>query len=527
MCWGRIQPFVSHLRQLDYDVEISKDVGEGTSDDIWFIDFVYPSAEEIKSFFTLNEERILNFKGKVCLYSLDDGGYTNSSLLNDKIIQRIDGWLTGVLHYEGTPWISEEVYGKIILFPWFVIPHREYVATPKENKMLFYGHPTGGQHIYSKEVANPRIEAVRRLRGNETLSKDFIGGIVVHEVFNQPIYENLEGLTSPYLSPEQLHAAYNKCRISLCLPGNARWSYRHLESMAEKCAVISFDLKPKDGSRWLYLDKFEDEFLYLKDDLTNLEELCEYALTHTKEVDQLAYRGHNIYKNFFELNADKTFNLAIWFELKEEFAKRGIHFNPANEYKTVVNTFGDWWGEPADENRGGWWGWGHDEFYKELIEKEGIKTICEIGTYMGRSTHFLAKMIPPDGKVVTIDTFKGSPEHYAKNLYKQLNNLYFTAVRNLRLGEYGDKIRIINRKSSDAEVPQGYFDLVYVDGPHNVQAVIDDIVKFKSAVRPGGIISGDDYLWPQVKEGVDYCVEKGIIPPLLGVYRETIWWTKI
>ena len=320
---------------------------------------------------------------------------------------------------------------------------------------------------------------------------------------------------------------YDKTLFSLCLPGNSLWTYRHLDSMRSKCAVISFRLNRSGCSKWLYSDKLEDEFFYVEDDLSNLEEVCENVLSHSEESKLKAEYGHNIYKNFFEMNPDKTFKLSVWFELKEEFEKRGIYFNPKNEYKTVTNTYGDWWGDPKDESRGGWWGCGHDTFYEELIKKEQIKRICEIGTYMGKSTHSFAKMLPLDGKITTIDSFKGSPEHFAEKLYTHLNNLYFNAVVNLKLGEYGNKIRIINKKSLDVEFPDGCFDLIYIDGEHNMQAVINDIVKYKKFLKEGGIISGDDYMWPEVKRGVDFCVERGIIPVLSGVYRDVIWWTKI
>lgn len=527
MCFGRIKPFIDHLKCLEYNVVVDENIENETKDDIWFIDFVRISDKDIVNFFSENENKILGFKGKICLYSLDDGGYTHSTLISKNVLNRVSGWLTGIKHKRGTLFGNETIYDKLILFPWFVIPPRSLVDIEKENNIIFFGHPTGGKNLYSSQIVNPRTYAIRKLRNNEKLSGCFMGGIVVHETFNQEIPEEISDITVPYLSNDKIFELYDKNLVSLCLPGNKRWTYRHLESMRSKCAIISFPLNSVYEGEWLYQDKFENELYYINEDMSNLEEICQKSLSNIWETKEMALCSNNIYKNFFEINGDMSFKLPVWFEIKEEFEKRGIIFNRKNEYKNVSNLYGDWWGEPADIKRGGWWGWGHDLFFKELIEKENIKTVCEVGTYMGKSSHFFAKMLPSDGKVTTIDTFKGSPEHYAKKLFVQLNEMYHNAVVNLKLGEFEKKIQIINRKSCDVNLNGEVFDLVYIDGPHDMHTVINDIIKYRNSIKTNGILSGDDYLWPEVKKGVDYCVNHGIIPPLLGVYRETIWYCRI
>lgn len=41
----------------------------------------------------------------------------------------------------------------------------------------------------------------------------------------------------------------------------------------------------------------------------------------------------------------------------------------------------------------------------------------------------------------------------------------------------------------------GHFDWIYIDGDHSYQAVLDDLEAWKSKVRAGGYLCGDDYNW--------------------------------
>jgi predicted O-methyltransferase YrrM len=145
---------------------------------------------------------------------------------------------------------------------------------------------------------------------------------------------------------------------------------------------------------------------------------------------------------------------------------------------------------------------------------------------MGKSTCAFARMLPEDGKIWTIDTYKGSPEHFSLKLYTQLNNLYMTTSKNLRLDKHSHKIKLINKSSLDFDTNEK-FDLIYLDGNHGEKEVIEDIKHYIKFLKSGGILSGDDMLWPSVKSAVDKCISDGIIPKLDGLYRDVIWWVKI
>lgn len=71
-------------------------------------------------------------------------------------------------------------------------------------------------------------------------------------------------------------------------------------------------------------------------------------------------------------------------------------------------------------------------------------------------------------------------------------------------------VRIHRRYSRDAAAafPDDYFDWIYVDGNHSYEAVREDLVLFFPKVKPGGLITGDDYR-KGVKRAVDELAAAG------------------
>jgi hypothetical protein len=68
-----------------------------------------------------------------------------------------------------------------------------------------------------------------------------------------------------------------------------------------------------------------------------------------------------------------------------------------------------------------------------------------------------------------------------------------------------------------ATMPDGHLDWVYVDGDHSYGAVRDDLELSRRKVRPGGILAGDDYDWPEVRRAVNQFLEEhGLSARLFG-----------
>jgi hypothetical protein len=146
------------------------------------------------------------------------------------------------------------------------------------------------------------------------------------------------------------------------------------------------------------------------------------------------------------------------------------------------------------------------------IVSPGTQLIVEVGSWVGRSTRFLADLAP-NAVIVAIDHWEGSPEHHEDpELAKALPHLYEAF-----LAESWDyRARIIPVKMTSIEglkrvaeaglQPQ----LGYIDADHSYESVLNDILTALDRF-PESKIAGDDYDWPGVKQALDQLTkERGI-----------------
>jgi hypothetical protein len=56
-----------------------------------------------------------------------------------------------------------------------------------------------------------------------------------------------------------------------------------------------------------------------------------------------------------------------------------------------------------------------------------------------------------------------------------------------------DKVTIFRVPSTEADIPDHSLDWVYIDGDHTYEHVLADLRYYATKVRPGGLITGDDY----------------------------------
>lgn len=147
--------------------------------------------------------------------------------------------------------------------------------------------------------------------------------------------------------------------------------------------------------------------------------------------------------------------------------------------------------------------------------------IIEVGSYKGRSSKALADNCI--GRVYCIDPWdgfyynddgsinKGIKTKVSDQFYNNLSN-HIKSGRVIPLTGYGRDFKF---------APEA--DLVFIDGDHRYNEVIDDIARARSWIRNGGIISGHDYNqhgWPGVKRAVDESFENVKVV-------DTIWYVQI
>jgi predicted O-methyltransferase YrrM len=179
-------------------------------------------------------------------------------------------------------------------------------------------------------------------------------------------------------------------------------------------------------------------------------------------------------------------------------------------------------------------GWMKREELEWLARKAlDAQNIVEIGAFRGRSTRALTDHC--SGTVYTIDTWAGDPRDLAPTKTRK------HYIEYSRLGSEGAFEEFVARHKEAMDggylVPMRSassagcaallntvgreFDLAFIDGCHAYEAVIEDIESCRKLVRPGGIISGHDYLHqghPGVKRAVD--------DAFVGTHslHHAIWW---
>ncbi len=128
--------------------------------------------------------------------------------------------------------------------------------------------------------------------------------------------------------------------------------------------------------------------------------------------------------------------------------------------------------------------------------------VLEIGTYAGRSAICMAQSAQ---LVVCCDTFdgRGSPNP-RETLYEFRGNLNKYNLENKCLIFIGD-VRETVPMFDDR------FDLIFIDGAHDLASIQKDLENAETVLTMGGIIAVHDYAWPthpDVKKAVDQWREK-------------------
>jgi len=121
------------------------------------------------------------------------------------------------------------------------------------------------------------------------------------------------------------------------------------------------------------------------------------------------------------------------------------------------------------------------KYLKLLVRSLGAKRILEVGTLGGYSTIWLARGIPDDGSIVTLEL----SEKYAKVAQENIANAGFANKIKVILGPAVESLAAL-----DPEVP---FDFIFIDAdkPSNLAY----FTQAKRLVKKGGVIIVDNVMW--------------------------------
>ena len=160
-------------------------------------------------------------------------------------------------------------------------------------------------------------------------------------------------------------------------------------------------------------------------------------------------------------------------------------------------------------------GWfNYAESYDQIVhEIPDDGKIVEIGSFLGRSTHYLATSLmnanKENVKIYCVDTFEGSSEHVNLKLPKDFfsifkENLKFFIGREMVIPCHGrsDSEDILN-KFEDRSI-----DYIMVDGAHEHEPVLDDIENWWPKLKSDGVMLGDDFDLESVSEAVRQMMTK-------------------
>lgn len=162
-------------------------------------------------------------------------------------------------------------------------------------------------------------------------------------------------------------------------------------------------------------------------------------------------------------------------------------------------------------------GWnGRHPALSRCVDELKPDIIIDVGAWKGLSTSFLAKAAlkhKADAKVISVDTWLGSPEHWmhyrkdkifeqlrCKNGYPQLFYVFLSNMVHQRLQETviplpqtSDNAFVILKKHKIVA------DIIHIDAAHEYEPVLRDARNFWQLLRKGGALIGDDYKWTGVK----------------------------
>jgi predicted O-methyltransferase YrrM len=145
--------------------------------------------------------------------------------------------------------------------------------------------------------------------------------------------------------------------------------------------------------------------------------------------------------------------------------------------------------------------------YKHMVEKHREGVFVEIGTWLGRSTCFMAELIKDSGKPIkfyAIDSFDMSlgNDHYPHIEGMGITDFYGTYLKNIDpLKGY---IRTIKGDSLVVHelFEEGSIDFLFIDGNHTYDHVQKELEFWIPKIKKGGAIAGHDY-FEGVKRAVD------------------------
>ena len=143
----------------------------------------------------------------------------------------------------------------------------------------------------------------------------------------------------------------------------------------------------------------------------------------------------------------------------------------------------------------------------------------EIGTFYGANVLSVTNTYGyhKDSRLYCVDPWEDYSDY---DEYKNIQStIYETFLYNIDQSEHKDKINV-KRGYSHSEIPKfedDFFDIIYIDGNHEPEYVLEDAVLSFRKLKINGIMIFDDYGWG----GIDL-TQRGIDGFLIGYHKRIV-----
>lgn len=151
------------------------------------------------------------------------------------------------------------------------------------------------------------------------------------------------------------------------------------------------------------------------------------------------------------------------------------------------------------------------DLYRAIVDRaEDEALFVEVGSFLGQSTAAMAAMIIASGKRIEFDAvdlfelsdFSDEPHHAV--VERHGGDFMQAFKHNLQQAGVLDHVNIIQGRSVD--VSKNYLNrsisYLMIDASHKYSDVVDDILAWLPKMKIGGIMSGDDFDWHEVRQAV-------------------------
>lgn len=156
------------------------------------------------------------------------------------------------------------------------------------------------------------------------------------------------------------------------------------------------------------------------------------------------------------------------------------------------------------------WGLSYYGVFSGIIAANQYKNVAEIGAGYGTHARYTLDTCPDCSTYILIDPMIYYADDSFPILIAQRTssdqpnnfNLFYKLVLD-SLQSYGSRVRFLRKSSQDvtnAEIPVGSLDAVFIDGNHSL--VLEDLQAFWPRVRSGGRIFGTEFQQKRVSDAV-------------------------